>query len=942
MSRKVLFFSIAALFVMASLSTDLAAGPANPSYSAQVPPDTTPFYPGGTYDPSVPSPEQYFGVPIAARPLRYHQYAPYLKRLAEVSNRVEIEDHGRTYEGRELLHLIISSPSNVARVNEIRSVLDRLADPRLQPAVTENELASLPAVAWLGYSIHGDELSGVDAAIQMAYQLAAGTDSVTLHLLDNVIVILDPSENPDGRERCLSTLEQNRSAVPNYDPQAMQHNGVWPWGRTNHYWCDMNRDWILVTQPETRGRLATVLKWHPQLMVDAHEMGPDATFMSDPPSDPINYHISANVAKWWTIFDADHAAAFDQRGWPYYIKEWHDLWYPGYGSAWGGFSGCIGILYEQAGTAGEMVKQPDDHLLTFHEAVNHQFTSSLANIRTLADNRREILRDYYATRKAIIDDNRKSGPTFIFPPDDDSDKLNRFLSTLLCQGIEVQRAAKGFTAQRLTSALGESVSSKEFPAGTCLVRTDQPQGDLAKAILEFDPHLKVEFLKEERRELEKHGDSKMYDVSAWSLPLAFNLEAYSTTSSVSATTEAVVAPLTTAVGAVSNPDAHFAFIINMDGERTNQALVRLFAEGLTVYAATMPFTLEGRDYLPGSLVIRRRGNPDNLSAILARVAEEAGVEVVGVSTAVATKGSYLGAGTYRLLKEPHIAMIAGDGMDYTSSGTIWQTLDQELGIPHSLLNLSQLHYADLANYNVIVFPSSWGPVLRDQLGPHGKEVLESWVAQGGTLILCGQSAVWAADTGVGLSQVRLYRQSLDKLEEYKKHVTRELAAEAPQVDTMALWHPEKVTPAPPEAKAEQAAAPPGSDADADRWASRFEPRGVILRANLDKEDWMTFAVNDPLPVMAYGSDPLLAHAPVETAARFEPEPDNLRLSGLLWPEAGERWAGTIWAAHESQGEGQIIFFATDPNVRSYWWGTRQMLVNAILYGPGMCGRQEEY
>jgi len=910
----------------------------DPSYSKKAIIDTVPFYADGTYDPAVPKPNDYVRYPVGQWPLRYGELVDYLEALDGTTGRVKIEVHGATYEGRALYNVFISSEENIANVEALRAAMNRLAEPSENASAREvDSLARiLPAVAWLGYSIHGDEVSGVDAAVQLIYQLAAGTDDATANLLKNVVVIIDPTQNPDGRERYLAMIESYRSEVPNYNRFAMQHSGVWPYGRGNHYLFDLNRDWILVRNRETRGRLATILKWHPQLVVDGHEMGSNATFLFSPPREPINYNTPPHYLRWVQVFADNQAEAFDTRGWPYYVKEWHEQWYPGYGSAWSTFFGAIGILYEMAGVDGQSVKQQDDYLLTYHEAVNKQFTSSLSNLTTLANNREQILRDYHQTRRQITDRGRAGQRTFLFKPDRDELKMQRFVQSLLDQGIEVKKATASFTVSAATNTYGQKQSSLNLPAGTYVVSTAQPQGSLARAVLEFDPRLKLEYLKEERRELEKFEETKMYEVSTWSVPLAYDLDAYWTTSSVSAPT-AVVSEVILARGRVHDADAQFGYAIDMVGEESNLMLAALFQEEVVVYCSEKPFTLEGRDYAAGALVLRRRGNPDDLTEILERLAAEIGIDVYGISTGRSEKGSYLGAGTFQLLRKPTIGIVSGEGISTGSFGWSWYMLDQELRLPHSLVSLPQLAHQNLDLYNVLILPGSWGP-MDAWLGEGARRGLREWVEDGGTLICMGESAVWAADTANGLSQVRLKRQSLDKLDEYDLSASRERQAESPEVDTIALWYPEKVPDE--EAKPEKPSRPGLEEARrADEWQRRFFPRGVMLRVDLDAEEWLSFGLGESVPVTLYTDHAFLAKAPVKTVARLAGE-NQLRISGLLWPEARARWANSAYATRESKGRGQVIMFATHPNQRAYFYGSRQMLVNAILLGPGFGSRFE--
>ena len=933
---RIVIVLAAALLVF---GTDASAG-VHPAYSDDLSADTVKFYDTESYDSSVPDPGQYLRYPIGKKPNTHTDIIAYLKILAESSDRITLEPHGRTHEGRELFHLIISTPKNLARLDEHVASMDRVADPLKIESNSELEatIETLPAFAWMAYSIHGDELSGTDAASRLAYHLAAATDSVTMHLLENVIILLDPCENPDGRERYLSMLQTYDSNVPNYDSRAMQHNGVWPWGRGNHYWFDLNRDWFVLTQPETRGRVETIVKYHPVVVVDGHEMGPNATFLFSPPRQPINYNTPDNVLQWYETYAADQADAFDQRGWPYYTGEWNDQWFVGFGSAWPTLFGTVGILYEQARVDGEFIRQRDNYLLTFHEAVNHQFTSSLANLQTTADNRLALLRDFYNARKTIT---QQGNMTFLFAPDADTVKMNRFIAALVAQGIAVKKASAGFRANDVIDPYHQTHGSKSFPAGTYLVSTAQPHGALAKAILEFDLHLKKEFLEEERRQLEKEGDTKMYETSAWSMPLAYNLDAYYTTGAVSATTE-MVTSVTPPVGRLVNPDATYGFVVDMAGENTYRLLNRLFAEKFTIFAAEKDFTIEGRSFQRGALVLRRRGNPEDLGSKLGRLAVEIGIDVYGVNTGYADKGSHLGAPTFRLLQQPRVALCAGMPLSTSGSGHLWFAIDQELEIPHSLLPIDRLSRYDLSAYNVLIIPDAWGGGLRYTLGSRGASQIEKWVSDGGTLILMGSSAEWAADTSNGLSGVRLRRQVLDKLDTYDLALRRELSAEAPVVDTMALWHPEKV-PAEDAAEQEKNAGGKGNISEEDdAWMRRFHPRGVIVRADLDPEHFMTFGLDERLPVSVYTSDAWVTKDPVNTVARLTPDETKLRMGGLLWPEGRKRWAGTAYATQERKGQGQIIMFLNSPNFRAHWYGTRAMFVNAMLYGPGFTSGFEPY
>jgi len=919
--------------------TGIAVTGVNPSYSEHVTPDTVPFYTGGDYDPSIPAPNDHLRHMVGQWPLRHGEMARYLEVLAAASDRVSLESYGESYEGRRLYNVFVGSPENLARRGQIRKGMALLADPEriASPRVRDSLISALPSVVWLGYTVHGDELAPCDAAVQLLYHLAAARDEATRLFLDSLLIIIDPLQNPDGRDRFVAMLDQYRSLVPNYDRRSLHHRGVFPWGRANHYLFDLNRDAILLRQQESVGRVATISAWHPQLVVDAHGMGHNDTHLFSPPDDPVHPGIPPSVMKWYDVFAADNARAFDARGWPYYTGEWHDAWYPGYGSQWSTFGGAVGILYETARVGGSSLRQSSGYLLTYHEAVNKIFASSLANLTTAARHRTALLTDYHDTRRRTIERGRESGLTFVFAPTDDDTKLRRFIEALMIAGIRVERATADFRVAKVTDVYGRTIRSKAFPAGSFLVREAQPEGALAKAILEFDPRLDIDVLRNERKALEKRGETEMYETSTWSLPLAYGLDAHWTTEFPRISVERVTTLLPNP-GKLHNPGAQFAFIADMAGEKTYLLLNRLFADGISVYGSEKAFTVEEHLFKPGALVIRKRGNPDNVADLLADYAGSIGIDVYGVNTGLSSEGSLLGAPTFSLLRPTRAAIVSGPGMSYTSFGTIWFTLDRELQMPLSILEPWDLGEMDLSIYNVLILPSSWGPLDRS-LHPAATGKLSAWVEGGGTLIAVRQSAAWAADTARAFSQVRLKSQVLDQLSLYQTGLEREQQAEKPLIDTLALWHPEKV---PPGEVEEKPSLPGGKAArQEDEWQRKFSPQGVYMQVNLDLEHWLAFGMTDRAPAFMDTRDAFMAMEPDTTVGRLAGE-NQLRVSGLLWPEARKRWANTAYLTRESKGRGQVILFAGEPDYRAYHYGTRQLLLNAILYGPGMGTWKSEY
>jgi len=898
------------------------------------------FFRDVTYDAAVPTPESVLGFPLGTRPTHYDQVITYLRALESATSRLKLVPMGATYEGRTLYYAVISSETNLQNREKIREDIASLANPG--PAGVIPNLDAIvqksPAIAWLGYSIHGDELSGVDAALWVAYHLVAANDEATRKVRDNVLVLIDPMQNPDGRERFLAQVFSLAAKVPSVDVQSLQHDGFWPWGRGNHYLFDMNRDCLPLVLPETRARVDAILHWNPQLVVDAHEMWAFSSHLFSPPREPINPNVTAAIKKWWGVFAADQGRSFDRRGWSYYTRGWYEEWFPGYMNGWCLYTGAVGILYEQAGVQGAGVKRPDGTTLTYAQAVAQQAVSSLANLSTTAARRGDLLADYARFHRDGVTGNTRGGKgAFLIAPTGNAGREHELLTTLKRQGLKVERALAPFQTS-VVSSQGER-TSRRFSAGTWLIPLAQPQGLLAQAILEFDPHLAPEFLQEERRELEKGKGTRLYEVSSWSLSHAYALDVSHADAVPSVRTEPYDTAAAPAAGTLRSPDAGYGFVLGTLDDRSMAALAAMLEAGLRVRVAPKPFVHDSVTYAAGTLLVRRAENTAELPTQLAEIARNTGVEIIGVSSNAVSSGPDLGSDEFELLSAPRIGLFMGTGIDFTSGGSVWYLLDQRLGMRHSLLDISQLSRYDLSKYNVLVLPSYWGGAggLSMELGPSGMEQLRGWVRAGGTLIALGEAAFFCADSASGLSAAREKGSVLDKLAEYDQVYQDERAAFTATVDTNAVWRGVVAAAAKKETKP-----PEKPDIEElkrrDEKARIFGPEGTIVRLDLNPEHWLTFGSGGHASALIYSTRALVAKDPVEVPVRLA-EQSQLRLSGLLWPEARERWAKTAFATREWMGKGQIILFAGDPFFRAYFHGTKRLLENAILLGPGLGTQQ---
>lgn len=667
------------------------------------------FYNNGKYNNNIPKPIDVLGYNIGEKPISHIESVIYLKALAEKSPRVKLLKEGKTHQGRDLYYLIVSSEKNINNLEKIKSNLADLADPRKTNESSANKIIDdSPMAAYMMYSIHGNETSGSDASMQLLYQLAAGVDEKTNKLLDELVIIIYPMENPDGRERFLSQLNTWRGKVINSDVQSLPHNNTWPSGRTNHYHFDLNRDWFILSQPESKSRVKILNEWNPQLVVDAHEMGSGSSFLFNPPREPINPNMHQKIKNWWGVFANDQAKAFDNYGWSYYTREWLEEWYPGYGSSYPSYSGAVSILYEQARTAGLEVKRSDNTVLTFREAVHHQFIASLANLNTAADNRKKMLNDFYQIKKEAVSKYQKNDvKTFIIENDENKFRINLLLEKLIYQGIEVFETKEDKEISNAKGYWDKNPIRKKIAKGSFVIPLKQPKQYLINAILEFDTRMTNKYLKSERESLEKGNGTRLYEVSSWSMPLAYGLNVYTSKEEINVKMEKIES-IEKMEANLYNPNPNYGYLIKFTDDNVYKVLKTLFDKNIIVRSAQKDFKVENNFYEKGTLLIRKFENPNFEIETLEKIVSDFGIDIVGVNTALSQSGYDLGGDYFDLLRKPKVAIFTGLNISVYNFGVTWFLLDDELKMRTSLLHFDNIDDYDLRKYNTIIIPSFWG------------------------------------------------------------------------------------------------------------------------------------------------------------------------------------------------------------------------------------------
>ncbi|MCB0374442.1 MAG: zinc carboxypeptidase [Sinomicrobium sp.] len=663
---------------------------------------------GVGYNPAIPKPETVIGHEVGEWHVTHDKLVEYMKALAGASDRITLENRGFTYEGRPLLLLTITSPANHRNIETIRQDHIRLTETDARPDVN-----AMPVVVYQGFSIHGNEPSGSNAALAVAYYLAAAQGPEIEDLLDHVIILFDPSFNPDGLQRFAYWANTNKSLNLNPDTNEREYHEVWPGGRTNHYWFDLNRDWLPAQLPESRARIKTFHDWLPNILTDHHEMGTNATFFFQPgvperthPLTPQrNQELTAEIGTY-------HARALNKIGSLYYSEENFDDFYYGKGSTFPDINGGIGILFEQASSRGH-IQESDNGLLTFPFTIRNQFTTALSTLEATKSLRTKLLDyqyDFYKSERAEASKNRIKA--IVFGDEKDATRTWHLAEILKQHRIKFHEIARDFTA-----------NGKQYKKGFAyMIPANQKNSRLISAMFE-------------RRTAFR--DSLFYDISGWTFPLTFDLD-YTELNST-ANLGAEVSGLQPPAGSISGK-TNYAYLFEWHEYYTPKALYQVLKKGLRAKAGLEPFVLENNSYDYGTIMIpvqNQNIKEDELYAFLNTVAEESHIKITAVSTGLAS-GIDLGSSQFETLKLPKIALLTGAGVESNDAGEIWYLLDQRYHIPVTKIGTEYLNRTDLREYTAFILPE----FRQGAIDETGKNKLKEWVKEGGILIGYKNAVQW--------------------------------------------------------------------------------------------------------------------------------------------------------------------------------------------------------
>ena len=820
---------------------------------------------GINYDLSIPKPEDVIGHKIGDRHTRTSQIVDYYESIASVSDRVDLDDHARSHEGRRLIHAIVTHPDNHKNLENIRIENVKISDMPNQ--MKNKNLDKMPLVAYLGFSIHGDEASGAEAAVLLLHHLAAGQGDEIDQILRNTIIIIDPMFNPDGRDRFANWANGNRGIVPTIDTQDREHNQPWPRGRTNHYLFDLNRDWMPVTQPESQGRVKLFHHWRPQFLLDVHEMGRNSTFFFQP---GIKSRTNPNTPKEGVELTYKIAPFFAKRlddiQSMYYSEQSYDDFYYGKGSTYGDIHGSVGILFEQ-GSSRALETESNQGKLTYAFTVRNQYMATLGAIDGLVALRKEFLRyqrDFYATSSAVATKNKIKG--YLINLKENRTRVQMLVKTLQSHRVDAYTLKKPITVKGKRFNKGEAV----------IIPTNQPQTRFIAGVME---------------KVTAFEDSLFYDVSAWTLPLAFGVDYYEVKQKPDAFLGAKLKAMNLDGGELVGGKATSAYLMPWNRYFNPKSLYSILDRGILPRITTAPFSAEvagkSMQFKRGTIVIPvvqrdadARITAAELHRLMEKLVSEDHVQIYATNSSSTPSGPDLGGAFQGVLKKPHVALLSGAGTSAYGSGEIWHLIDNRMNIPVSRLNAENLNRNKLSKYNTIIFPDGNYSKLDSTDVNHLKE----WVSSGGTLISVQSGSKWIVDNNV----------IDEELVENQK-----LALDIPYDQVRLVAGAQRIG-------------------------------GAIFNINIDNTHPLGYGYRNKHPVFRRGYTFFkLSESAAANVGRYTNKP---LLSGYVSEEklAGIKDTASIIA--KKQGSGHVVMFADNPAFRAFWYGTNGLLLNAIFFG----------
>ncbi len=822
------------------------------------------------FDKTISSPEEFLGYPIGEWHTRHDMVVAYFTKLAEQSENAELIEYGRTHEGRKLIVLAIANKSLLDKKDEIQQQHLELTKSNAKIS----NINEMPLIAYMGHNIHGNEASGGEASLLLAYTLLASQNAEIKSYLDKGIIFIDPVINPDGRERHSMWANTHKGNPLISDPLDIEHNEIWPGGRTNHYWFDLNRDIYLVVHPESKARLKFFHTWYPNVATDFHEMWTNMTYFFEPKK---KYGIAKelipteNHNKLNPIFAKEFGKALDSIGTFYFSGEIFDANYPGYGSTYLDIQGGLALLFEQASSRGH-VQESNHQLLTFEHTIRNQFLMGLTTLKTSFANKGMLLNYQKQFFESAISSAKKDNvKAYIFGDAKDKNRTKAFVDILLQHKIEVYELKQSI-----------SQSGKKLESGSAfVVPTAQAQYRMVRSIFETN---------------KTFIDSVWYDASAWSLAHFYNMPFVGSSANVSKGNK--ITDANTLFKTKTFAKADYAYLVDWNDYNSAAFLSCLFKHNIKVYSAFKPFTttLEGssKNFNYGTLMIPvslQKIEADKLFEIISKITQKTKVPVYSTNSGFSSNGSHFGGTSFKVLEAPKVLTLVHGSVSGYEAGEMWHLFDQRLNYPITKVRIDQFNRIDFSKYNTLIMVSGG----YSELDSAKKQKIAQWVMKGNTLITSRGATAWVIRNKI------VHEQLVQTPKKEKKE------GEIKPVERLAYD-------------------------EASERAGAKEVGGAIFETNIDLTHPLAFGyTSNKLPVYHNSSVYLMpSKNPYSTVAKYTSNPlingyiTDFNLNTFIKPAAS--------LIVSPLGRGRVILFADNPNFRGSWYGTNKLLFNAIFLG----------
>jgi len=696
------------------------------------------------------SPSEFLGYQLGSQFTFHHQIIDYVTYIAENSDRVSLKKIGKSYEGRDLVLLYVSSAKNQTQREAIR--LNNLKRAKIEEG---NADASMPIIVWLSYNVHGNEAVSSEAAMQTLYELASTQDPVKLQWLNETLVVLDPCLNPDGRDRYVTWYKQTKGAHANADPNSREHNFQWASGRTNHYYFDLNRDWAWMTQKETQARIENYSEWMPQVHVDFHEQGYNEPYYFAPAAEPIHPVVTGFQKQFQAEIGANHARYFDEKSWLFFTRQRFDLFYPSYGDSWPTFNGSIGMTYEQGGiNAGLQVITETSDTLHLADRIEHHYTTGISTIEAAVKGKQELEKQFSDYFKKSVEKPGGEYKSYILK-NTGSESLQELMTYLKKQGISYEKAPNGKTVTGY-SYFSDKKETYKIQAGDILVSAYQAKSNLLNVLFDPKPVL---------------SDSVTYDITSWALPWVYGVETIATNQKMNGDGTVTQEAKKTSTLLKSAQ----AYIFSWDSFTDAKFLAALYKQNFRLRQTELSMQIDGNSFKPGSILILKADNMNqiaNYDTQLFAIADEYGIELHAISSGYVEKGVDLGSSDISYLQKPTIAILSGDEINSASVGEVWHFFDELLNYPASILEVTMISRLNISSYDVILLPSgNYNEVMNDK----AESKLKEWVSNGGTLIALNSANNWLSKLGDLSTLKRSESNSIDSNATPSSYADRERA-----------------------------------------------------------------------------------------------------------------------------------------------------------------------